>query len=549
MLSIAEVLQRPLFRHTSIVAGHNGIGRTIGWVHIVDIKNAGLYINRDDLILSTGLGLAGTNEKEREDYLQELIQHGVAGLCIELGDYFSQLPPDMLSVANRHDFPLIVFTERVRFVEITQDIHSLLVNSQLESLRNLAAFSQDLQRITMRATDVRPIISALHRHTSHQVVYYSPSGENLCMPNTNPSETRKTLALYLEALAKDPLSSQQAGVLQLDMHRFILSQPITSLGQTVSYIGLVISGEKISESLLMSLDYAAKSVTNLLLRRMFLEEQRREGQNHFLRALLEGTLTDEEQAQKQISPFFSSPGSFVCIAGIASLHHTLLRYEENRMEPINQDIILLVRSLLQKQSLQALLMLEGTKLYMLCVFSRKHDAASIKKQLQAFIVQFEQSLLHMFGSDTHTTIGFGQVKTRITEGKASFEEAEETLKINQILSGHPFYQDLGIYQLIPRFGSKERISAFITEHIGTLLEYDKEYNAQLLETLRVYLKHMGSKQAAAQELFIHRQTLYHRLEKCQDLLGNDYLAQDKRLCIETALLFHELFFKSVDYPV
>ncbi|MCP1355743.1 PucR family transcriptional regulator [Aneurinibacillus migulanus] len=542
MLSIAEVLQRPLFKCASIVAGHNGIGRTIGWVHIVDIKNAGLYINRDDLILSTGLGLAGTNEKEREDYLQELIHHGVAGLCIELGDYFSQLPSDMLSVANRHDFPLIVFTERVRFVEITQDIHSLLVNSQLESLQNLAAFSHDLQRMTLRATDVRPIVSALHRHTSHQVVYYSPSGESLSIPNSSLAEAKKTLTLYKEALTKDPLSSQQAGVLQLDMRHFILSQPIISLGQTVSYIGLVISGEKISESLLMSLDYAAKSVTNFLLRRMLLEEKRREGQDRFLRELLEGTVTDEEQAQEQIGPFFPTSGPFACIAGIATLHHTLLRYEGDSIEP-NDDIILLVRSLLQKQSLQALLMLEGTKLYILCLFSRKYDTAFIKKRLQAFIVQFEQSLLHMFGGDTHITIGFGQVKTRIMEGKESFEEAEETLKINQTLSGRPFYEDLGIYQLVPRFNSKERMSSFITGHIGALLEYDRDYNAQLLETLRVYLKHMGSKQSTAQELFIHRQTLYHRLEKCRDLLGEDYLTQDKRLCIEAALLLHELLKK------
>ncbi|WP_286886463.1 PucR family transcriptional regulator [Aneurinibacillus sp. UBA3580] len=543
MISIAEVLKRPLFRHAKVVAGQNGTIRNIGWVHIVDIKNAGLYINKDDLILSTGLGLVGTNEKEREEYLKELIQHGVAGLCIELGDYFSQLPPDMLTIANQHDFPLIVFTKRIRFVEITQEIHSLLVNHQLETLRNLTAFSQELQRLTVQVAGIRPILAALHRHTSHQVVYYSPSGESLFAPISSPSEAEDIVTLYREALAKAPLSSRQAGVLQLNAHRFILSQPVTFLGQTVSYIGLLISGKKVSESLLMSLDYTVKSVTNFLLRRLFLEEKRQEGQKRFLINLLQGTISDEEQAQEQIGIPVSPAGSLLCMAGIASINHATLRYEGESVESIYQDIVLLVRSLLRKQELQALLMLEEKKLYMLCLTTKPPGRYSMKERVKEFIGQFEQAMLHMFEGDVQAAIGFGQAKAQITKGKESFEEAKEVLKINQTISGHYFYEDLGMYQIASKVTSKVFLQDFITNHIGTLLDYDKSNNAQLFETLRVYLKHMGSKQSAAQELFIHRQTLYHRLEKCRELLGDDYLAQEKRLCIETAILFYDLLRK------
>lgn len=369
MISIKEILNRPLFRCAELLAGKNGIGRTVGWVHIVDIKNAGLYINRDDLILSTGLGLIGTSEAERKEYLKELVQNGVAGLCIELGDYFEQLPADMVTMADEHDFPLIVFTKRVRFVEITQDIHSLLVNNQLEVLRNLTAFSQELQRLTVQSTGISPILAALHRYTSHQVIFYYPSGVSLFAPAVEPSAGKHVTGLYQDALAGQHHASPLGAVLQLDAQRFLLSQPVTSMGQTAAYLGLLMNGEKVSESLLMALDYAVKSITSFLLRRLFLEEKKMESQNLFIQEIINGTVTDEEQALEQLGFPPSSPHLF--IAGIVYIEQSFLRYEGESIESIYQDIVLLSRSLLGKQRLHALLMLRGKKVYVLCITKKK----------------------------------------------------------------------------------------------------------------------------------------------------------------------------------
>ena len=53
--------------------------------------------------------------------------------------------------------------------------------------------------------------------------------------------------------------------------------------------------------------------------------------------------------------------------------------------------------------------------------------------------------------------------------------------------------------------------------------------SELLRTLKVYLDHDGSKQIAAQQLFIVRQSLYYRLEKIEELLGADYMLPRKEL--------------------
>ena len=38
----------------------------------------------------------------------------------------------------------------------------------------------------------------------------------------------------------------------------------------------------------------------------------------------------------------------------------------------------------------------------------------------------------------------------------------------------------------------------------------------------------GSKKETAEQLYVVRQTLYHRLEKLEELLGTDFMASPKR---------------------
>ena len=65
-------------------------------------------------------------------------------------------------------------------------------------------------------------------------------------------------------------------------------------------------------------------------------------------------------------------------------------------------------------------------------------------------------------------------------------------------------------------------------------------DSTLFETFRVYLACNGSKKDTADQLFIVRQTLYHRLEKLESLLGEDFMAPSNRLALEVAIMAYQL---------
>ncbi|WKB35472.1 PucR family transcriptional regulator ligand-binding domain-containing protein [Terrilactibacillus sp. S3-3] len=159
---IKDVLERPLFHRAKLVAGKNGLNREVKWLHILEVTNAAPYVSKNDLILTTGIWLKRSVE-EGLAYMQQIIDHETAGLCIEFGTTIDEIPDELIRLCDEHDFPIILFRQPVRFEEITQDIHSFLVNRHINVLRNLEGFSRKQQQLILQSSDIPAILRLLHK--------------------------------------------------------------------------------------------------------------------------------------------------------------------------------------------------------------------------------------------------------------------------------------------------------------------------------------------------------------------------------------------------
>lgn len=71
-----------------------------------------------------------------------------------------------------------------------------------------------------------------------------------------------------------------------------------------------------------------------------------------------------------------------------------------------------------------------------------------------------------------------------------------------------------------------KTQTYILPEWTALIEYDKEYQTQYVSTLSAYI-HNNSMIAAAQALYIHKNTFIYRMEKIQNILGKPITAEDK----------------------
>ena len=68
------------------------------------------------------------------------------------------------------------------------------------------------------------------------------------------------------------------------------------------------------------------------------------------------------------------------------------------------------------------------------------------------------------------------------------------------------------------------VGASQLEHpaLGKLAAYDQEHGTELLKTLKVYMEQDRNSTRAAELLYVHRTTLFRRLEQINELCRLDY---------------------------
>lgn len=99
------------------------------------------------------------------------------------------------------------------------------------------------------------------------------------------------------------------------------------------------------------------------------------------------------------------------------------------------------------------------------------------------------------------------------------------------------WSDLGLYRLLATLTTAELTPLVLDVAVRRLLDSG---DAELVDTVRLYLDRAGNVQAAAAALHIHRQTLYYRLSKAEALTGLRFADGQDRTRLHLGLMLAAL---------
>ena len=170
----------------------------------------------------------------------------------------------------------------------------------------------------------------------------------------------------------------------------------------------------------------------------------------------------------------------------------------------------------------AFVLLHGTETMLLANYALV-GKSKLRQQLKSFL------------AENRFCAGESSVFREITELKERSEEAAKAAgyavsEAGRILS----FRDV----LLPYALSVLREHADRDpEHpaLRILTEYDRKHEADLTQTLRVFLRENCSYTAAARTLFIHRSTLIYRMEKITELTRIDLSDPEERFLLQLSL--------------
>lgn len=140
-------------------------------------------------------------------------------------------------------------------------------------------------------------------------------------------------------------------------------------------------------------------------------------------------------------------------------------------------------------------------------------------------------------------IGIGGIQPSVRTARTSHRQASLATRV-AALDGQPHtaaWASLGVYRLLACGPEAELSEAVLDERLRRLLAHGSE---DLLSTASVFLEEAGSMQRTVARLALHRQTVYHRLARIEQLSGLDLRRGDHRLVLHLGLTLAPLLKRS-----
>lgn len=130
---------------------------------------------------------------------------------------------------------------------------------------------------------------------------------------------------------------------------------------------------------------------------------------------------------------------------------------------------------------------------------------------------------------------------------SAYADAQKSMELGRRL--HPeevLYEASRYMTYIMIEMATERLT--ITKHINpaliTLMEYDQAHQTELLRTLYVYYRHLKDPAACAEELNVHKNTFFYRLNQIRSMLQGASL-EDGEVVMQMMMSYHIMFFNGL----
>jgi PucR family transcriptional regulator, purine catabolism regulatory protein len=403
----------------------------------------------------------------------------------------------------------------VRFVDITQSVHTLIIKKQYQMITELEDYSRRLNEVLLETDPMEKILRMLYEQIKLPVIYKTNEGLVEIVSKKTKKEKQSLLQMVNDK--------------KIEQSDRIIRQKIHVWNQTFAELMIISEKVSIHEFETLVLDRTVTALAQVILRELWTEERRMAKESDWIQDWLNGAHTKERIVKYLAEHKLDiNPKKAVVLLlnakqlNIASSATTYLK--------------MLLRHIFQEQGF--FLLSADLKKTIVFILLDNREGNDCRKRIQAGI---EHALKSDYFKDdflSHIQFSVGKIVNHLTEVKISYEKAKETAIVRDQVSNNLsifFYDDLHIYRLIYAAQEQGILSEFINDYLKPVLNYDKLYDANLIDTLNVYLECNGSKKETAQRLYIVRQSLYHRLKKLNELLGEDFMMTPKRQAIEFAV--------------
>jgi len=306
--------------------------------------------------------------------------------------------------------------------------------------------------------------------------------------------------------------------------------PIRLQGNLLGYLWVLEGDEPLDDGELQSVMAATETIGVIIHRDMLADALDRSHARELVRELVGDDAASRRHAAADLLDRDLFVGDESIVAMVVTIHDKDRSLSDIERSLLTANLERLCRRMSGRRAIS--LVLRGHGLVMLS----DEDPMVKGSSKQALAAELVDRLQREFeGGSPH--VGIGSPAAELTDFHISYTQAQRAAQVARVIPGLGAVarsSDLGVYGMLARLPEGE----LRDEPLGASLEKllgGGEKGEQLATTLETFLDNAGDVQRTASELYVHRTTLYYRLQRIEELTGADLADGNDRLALHLGL--------------
>lgn len=528
--TLAEILTYEPFRRAQayVIAGEGALDRPVRWMHISEMPHPERLFRGGELLLTQGRGIP-SGRADQHRWIRDIAAADVAGVAVEIGVVHPRLPPGLVTAARETGLPLIELRHPAYFMDMTEAVHTAIVNIGHGLLQRGERIGRDFLRLILHGATPGRMIEELSRLVGNPVVLEDRTHEVLEYTPDTPEVNQRMQDWAAHARIGHPAPEDLAPTRSTGDTPCVWA-PIVVRGESRGNLHVLELSRTCDDADRIAVARAADAIGLAFIVTSDAERQNEDARSALLHDLLRGHYSDAAQVRRRAAAYGVDLSNPVRVAALRPLDQAGGERAGNRLGPVLRKVAAVAASLLGGEH-RPLLGYDGGQVVAIVpepARTPRNDVAGPYAQIVQRCAATESIRLIAGVSDLTGLAGLS----------AAFNDAEDAVRYAVRTGQGPGVFEpgrLGINRLLLELDQGDALARHVERELGQVLDHDAAAPVPLLPTLITYLDHGGVKSAVARALNIERRTLYYRLQRIERLVHGSLDDADTRLRLHIAV--------------
>jgi len=547
-VQLSEVIALDVFKGCEVISGFNGLNRSVTKVNVMEVPDIMPWLQPGEFLMTTAYSIKDNVERLGE-MIPKMNSIGVVGMAIKMKRYIEELPASVIELSNKLGFPIISIPQEVSFSDLITAILTTIVNNQASLLVQIDQFNNRLKEIMLKGGDLQEIATMIHQVVDAPVAITEELFKEytlVCEPGLEIALTDLIESMRTTKQGKFKRVYQSQGIeaytdviFDIEVKRLMI--PIYSGDVLYGHVIIWNIDEKVAEKTLFMIEAAASLIALHSAKKLSIYENENKHKIEFIEELLSDQESHRIRAIEKLNYFeFNKTKAYGVVLAKVQDNATEVRMTPNNSQIIKQMNAKLVSVVERMQRYHKGELIYGNKSDRV-IFMIGFDPFMNQELVKGEMIQFTKDFVNfakLEGLESKLLVGMGRVYKEIHslyKSRLEAERAIQKLSLGNQKERMLHFDDLGIYRILSNETIQPELVQFFMEILGDIVKYDREKDAELLNTLKMYYKCGCNLKKVSEEMFTHYNTVIYRMQRIKEIGNIDLNDQNVSLNVHIAL--------------